>query len=245
MVKDRQYPAISVVIPAYNEAENLRYVLPHIPSTVYEVILIDGRSTDNTIAVAKQLLPTIHVIRQNGTGKGDALKAGFTACTGDIIVTLDADGSADPHEIPRFVEALLAGNDFAKGSRFIQGGDSHDITLLRNLGNYGLCTLVNLLFGAQFSDLCYGYNAFWKYCLKHINIDCNGFEIETLMNLRIYKSKLRMVEVPSVEHRRMWGQSNLHTFRDGWRVLHTILRERYTSAYAPTTATSDYPLIEV
>lgn len=226
MQEKQQYPCISVVIPTRNEAQNLYHVLPSIPSIVSEVILVDACSTDDTVAVAQQLLPTIHIINQTGKGKGDAVRVGFAACTGDIIVMLDADGSTDPNEIPRFVEALLGGNDFAKGSRFIQGGGSHDITPLRRLGNYWLCRLVNVLFGARFSDLCYGYNAFWKYCLDYIQIDCNGFEVETLITLRMHKANLKIVEVPSFEYSRMYGQSNLRTFRDGWRVLRTIMRER-------------------
>jgi glycosyltransferase involved in cell wall biosynthesis len=217
---------ISVVMPALNEAPNLQYVLPYISPIVSEVILIDGHSTDDTAAVAQQLLPTIRIIKQVGRGKGDALKAGFAACTGDIIVTLDADGSADPYEMPRFIEALLQGNDFAKGSRFIGDGGSHDITWLRRLGNYGLSLVVNVLFLTRFSDLCYGYNAFWRHCLDHLYIDCDGFEIETLINLRLHLAKLKIVEVPSFEYRRIHGESNLHTFRDGWRVLRTIMKER-------------------
>lgn len=221
---------ISVVIPAMNEARNLQYVLPFIPSIVNEIILVDGHSTDETITVAQQLLPDIRIIKQMGKGKGNALQTGFAACTGDIIVMLDADGSTNPSEIPRFVEALIAGNDYAKGSRFIIGGGSDDITLLRRLGNYALCTLVNMLFWTQFSDLCYGYNACWKRCIDYIEIDCNGFEIETLINLRIHKADLKIIEVPSFEHSRMHGQSNLRTFRDGWRVLKTIIKERIGEA---------------
>jgi glycosyltransferase involved in cell wall biosynthesis len=226
VVEKQLYPLISVVIPARNEAQNLHYVLPHIPSIVSEIILVDGHSTDDTIEVAQQLMPTIHVIRQIGRGKGDALRSGFAACTGDIIVMLDADGSADPNEIPRFVEALIKGNDFAKGSRFIEGGGSHDITFLRRLGNHGLSRLVNLLFWTQFSDLCYGYNAFWKHCLDHVEIECDGFEVEALINLRVHKASLKIAEVPSFEHPRIHGESKLNTFRDGWRVLQTILKER-------------------
>jgi len=218
-------PHISVVIPALNEAPNLQYVLPHIPPIVSEVILVDGHSTDGTIAVAKRLLSSIRIVKQMGRGKGNALRAGFAACTGDIIVMLDADGSADPGEIPRFVEALELGDDFAKGSRFLQGGGSHDITALRRGGNYTLCRLVNLLFGTRFSDLCYGYNAFWRHCLDCIEIDCDGFEVETLISLRMHKANLKIVEVPSFEHPRRHGYSNLHTFRDGWRVLRTIMKE--------------------
>jgi glycosyltransferase involved in cell wall biosynthesis len=220
------YPRISVVVPTHNEEENLRHVLPCIPPIVSEVILVDGHSTDNTIAVAQQLIPDIIVVRQTERGKGNAMKLGFAASTGDIIVMIDADGSTDPCEIPRFIAALLAGNDFAKGSRFAKGGGSADISLLRHIGNFGLCTLVNVLFAAHFKDLCYGYNAFWKRCLDDVDIDCNGFEVETLLTLRMHKARKKIAEVPSFEYRRIHGQSNLRTFRDGWRVLKTIFSER-------------------
>jgi glycosyltransferase involved in cell wall biosynthesis len=230
MQQHLQRPRVSVIIPARNESQNLPYLLPYIPSIASEVILVDGHSTDDTIAVAQALLPTIRTIKQADKGKGNALRAGFAACTSDIIVILDADGSANPHEIPRFVESLLAGNDYAKGSRFIKGGGSQDITLLRSAGNYGLCKLVNILFRTRFTDLCYGYNAFWRRCLDHVEIDCDGFEIETLMNIRMHLAALKIVEVPSFEYRRIHGTSNLNIFKDGWRVLKTILRERLRKA---------------
>ncbi len=230
MEEKLQLPHISVVIPALNEARNLRHVLPLIPWFVHEIILVNGYSTDDTVTLVEQLRPTIrppiHIIMQKGKGKGDALRVGCAASTGDIIVTLDADGSADPKEIPLFVEALIRGNDFAKGSRCIRGGGSHDFSYLRRLGNYGLRKVVNLLFRARFTDLCYGYNAFWRHCLNYIEIDCDGFEVETLIHLRAHKARLRIVEVPSVEYRRIYGKSNLHAFRDGRYVLKTILRER-------------------
>ncbi|GCF10145.1 glycosyltransferase family 2 protein [Dictyobacter arantiisoli] len=221
-----QVPKISVVIPTRNEAKNLYHTLPKIPAMVSEVVLVDGHSTDDTIAVARELYPSIRILEQTGKGKGDAMRMGFAACTGDIIVMLDADGSAHPAEIDRFVEVLLAGYDFAKGSRFVKGGGSDDLTLLRTLGNYALCTVVNILFGQRYSDLCYGYNAFWRQCLDYVDLDCTGFEIETQVCLRMYKANMKIVEVPSMEHARIHGQSNLHTFRDGWRVLKTIFRER-------------------
>src|SRR5947209_2072051 len=204
MQEKQPYPRISVVIPTLNEAQNLHYVLPYIPPIASEVFLVDGHSTDDTIAVAQQLLPTIQIIRQEGKGKGDALRAGFAACTGDIIVMIDADGSTDPNEITRFVEVLLQGNDVAKGSRFITGGGSHDITFLRSLGNYWLSQLVNILFGTRYSDLCYGYNAFWNRCLDAIHLDCNGFEIETQINIRMHMAGLKIVEVPSIERPRIF-----------------------------------------
>lgn len=229
VVERQKDPSVSVVIPARNEAQNLHYVLPYIPSIVSEVILIDGHSADDTIEVAQQLYPSIRIIEQTGCGKGDALRIGFEACTGDIIVMLDADGSANPREIMRFVDALLKGYDFAKGSRFTIGGGSNDITLLRRAGNLALSLMVNVLFGTRFSDLCYGYNAFWRYCLDYIDVDCHGFEVETLINLRACRAKLKVIEIPSFEYSRLYGNSNLNTFKDGWRVLKTIFKERSRS----------------
>jgi glycosyltransferase involved in cell wall biosynthesis len=183
-------------------------------------------STDGTPDVAAELLPDAKIVHQSEPGKGRALRCGFEAATGDILVMMDADGSADPNEIPAFIAALVGGADFAKGSRFRPGGGSSDITRLRSFGNRILSGSVNLLFRTGYSDLCYGYNAFWRHCLPAMSVDCKGFEVETLINIRIARAGLVVSEVPSFERDRIHGQSNLHTFRDGGRVLRTILRER-------------------
>ena len=222
------YPRVSVVIPTLNEAKNLPYVFADLPADIYEVVLVDGQSTDGTVEIARTLYPNIRVVAQTRRGKGNALACGFEACRGDVIVMLDADGSAKPGEIPRFVNALVEGADFAKGSRFAAGGGSADITPLRRGGNWFFSTLVNMLFGTKYSDLCYGYNAFWAHCLPHIDIDCDGFEVETLINIRVAKAGLKVAEVPSYEEDRIHGESNLRTFRDGFRVLATIMRETGT-----------------
>lgn len=216
---------VSVVVPAWNEAENLPHVLPRIPHDIHEVILVDGHSTDNTTAIAPTLHPRVRVVTQEGRGKGAALRTGFAAATGDVIVMLDADGSTDPTEIPAYVGALLAGADFVKGSRFLQGGGTSDMSLLRWMGNMGFVITVRLLFGGQYSDLCYGYNAFWRRVLPQLRLDGDGFEIETMMNVRALKAGLKVAEVPSFESERIHGFSRLRTFPDGWRVLMTILRE--------------------
>jgi glycosyltransferase involved in cell wall biosynthesis len=218
--------SVSVVLPALNEADNLPHVFERMPTAVTEVILVDGNSNDGTVEVAKQLWPSLVAITQNGKGKSNALACGFWAATSDIIVMLDADGSADPAEIPRFVAALLTGADFAKGSRFIAGGGSADITTLRRIGNWGLAKLVNHTWGDQYSDLCYGYNAFWRRYLPYVMPDSDGFEIKALMNIRAVRAKLRVHEVPSFEHDGRHGIRNLDAPRDGMRVLRTIVAER-------------------
>ena len=218
-------PTVSVVIPAKNEARNLPSTLSSLPDWVDEVVLVDGHSVDDTVAVARQCRPDIKVVIQPKTGKGDAMVAGFKACTSDIIVMMDADGSTAGGEIPRFVAALLGGADFAKGSRFLNGGGSADITPARRLGNWGLSGLVNLAFGTRYTDLCYGYNALWAKHLPILNLDCNGFEIETVMNIRAAKAALQVHEVPSYERPRLHGESNLRTFADGWRILKAITAE--------------------
>jgi glycosyltransferase involved in cell wall biosynthesis len=216
---------VSVVIPALNEARNLPHVLPRIPSWVHEVLLVDGNSTDDTVVVAEQLWPGVRIVKQQGKGKGAALRSGFAAATGDIVVMLDADGSTDPAEIPLYVGALMAGAEFVKGSRFLQGGGTSDMSPLRWLGNWGFTTLVTMLFGGSFSDLCYGYNAFWTRTIRSLGLDGDGFEIETMMNVRALRAGLRITEVPSFEAERIHGESRLRTFPDGWRVLKTIVRE--------------------
>lgn len=233
---------VTVVIPTLNEAENLPHVLPLIPEDVHEVILVDGRSTDGTAEVALSLLPDIRIVNQSGRGKGDALRTGFAAATGNIIVMLDADGSTDPAEIPRFVGALLAGADFVKGSRFLHGGGTADMPYYRALGNKAFVTAVRMLYGGRYSDLCYGYNAFWTSAIRLLDLDGDGFEIETMMNVRALRAGLNVVEVPSFEAKRIYGDGRLRTFPDGWRVLKTIWRER-TTAVSPRGELHNWDLV--
>jgi glycosyltransferase involved in cell wall biosynthesis len=227
-------PTVSVVIPTLNEAPNLPHVFALIPEGVAEIIIVDGHSTDDTVAMAQSLRDDVRILMQEGKGKGNALACGFAGATGEIIVMIDADGSTDPREIPAFVQALLDGADFAKGTRFSAGGDSLDITWHRDMGNKGLNAMVNVLFGTRYTDLCYGYNAFWARCLPYMQIDCDGFEVETLMNVRVARAGLKITEVGSTERERIYGVSKLNAWRDGLRVLRTIVRERARRAPAPS-----------
>jgi glycosyltransferase involved in cell wall biosynthesis len=231
---------VSVVIPTLNEARNLPHVLARIPSDVHEVIVVDGHSVDDTLAVARRLRPGARIVIQSRTGKGNALACGFASATGDVIAMVDADGSADPGEIPRFVQALVDGADFAKGTRYAVGGGSSDLTRMRSLGNRTLSAVANRLSGMSHSDLCYGFNAFWRRHVPVLGLDAtsppspwgdgrlwgDGFEVETLIHIRAAHAGLVVTEVPSFEHPRIHGVSNLSAFSDGLRVLRTIVTER-------------------
>lgn len=231
-------PSVSVVIPALNEERNIPHVFAQISSDVYEVILVNGDSNDDTVGVARRLGPDVRVVQQCRKGKGNALACGFAAATGDIIAMLDADGSADPADIPCFVEALLHGADFAKGTRFSLGGGIRDITGLRAVGNWILTAVFKFCYRRQYSDLCYGHNVFWHRHVSILGLDSksplddngrpswgDGFEIETLIDVRVAQAGLCIAEVPSFEHERIHGVSNLNAPRDGIRVVRTILAE--------------------
>jgi glycosyltransferase involved in cell wall biosynthesis len=248
---DSPPPRVSVVIPALNEARNLPYVFARLPLALHEIIVVDGHSVDDTINVARRLRPDVRIVMQNRRGKGNALACGFAAATGDIVVMVDADGSADPAEIPRFVDTLLDGADFAKGTRFTQGGGSSDITRLRRVGNRMLSSLVNVLYRTRYSDLCYGFNAFWRCHVPVLGFNSvssakadgntqlwgDGFEVETLINIRAARAGLIVKEVASYEYPRIHGVSNLNAMSDGLRVLFIILSEHYRSSSSQVKAT--------
>jgi len=218
---------VSVVIPAKNEARNIAWVLERIPSFVDEIIVVDGLSTDGTLEVAKMVAPDVVVIHEDRPGKGAGLRSGFAGARGDYVVMIDADGSMDPGEIGRYVEQLEAVFDLVKGSRFLPGGYTTDMSWFRKFGNARLRDTANLLFGTDFTELCYGYIGFRRTALNALWLDADGFEIETQIVTRAVRQGLRIAEIPSVESPRRFGESNLNAFRDGWRVLRTLIRERF------------------
>lgn len=219
---------VTAVIPAMNEARNIGWVLARLPDIVDEVVVVDAYSTDRTVDVVREHRPDAVIVAQVGRGKGAALRTAFTVASGEYIVALDSDCSMDPCEVVRYVETLDRGYDFVKGSRYLAGGGSHDLTWLRSRGNRLLTASVNALFMVPLTDLCYGYFGFRRERLPDLALAGRGFEIETEIVLRAIKARLRIAEVPSVEHRRRHGASNLRTFRDGGRVFRKIVRERAT-----------------
>lgn len=219
-----QKPKITVLICTLNEESNLHHVLPKIPEWVDEVLLVDGHSSDKTVEVANKLRPDIHILYQPEKGKGDALKYGFKHAQGDIIVTIDADGATDPQEMPKFIEPLLKGYDFAKGSRFLRR-HALNMPLYRRFGNWVLVIAVNILHGTRYTDICSGYNAFWKKALERVELSSDGFELEQEMNVKIKKVGLKVIEVPCNDMGRLSGGSKVHPFRQGLKDLITIIWE--------------------
>ncbi|MDQ6614888.1 MAG: glycosyltransferase family 2 protein [Actinomycetota bacterium] len=204
----------------------MTWVLSNIPEWVHEVILVDANSDDGTAEVARAIRPDIVVISEpEPRGKGSALRAGFRLATGEVIVMIDADGSMTPGEMIRLLVLLADGFDLVKGSRFMAGGSSADITRLRRIGNKCLLSVANALYGTRFTDLCYGFCAFRRDDLDLLALDADGFEIEAQLVVRAVRRQLKVTEVPSLEGARTHGTSKLRTFSDGTRVLRTVLAE--------------------
>lgn len=232
--------SVSLVVPAHNEARNIPWVFEQIPNCVDEVILVDGSSTDATLAIAELCLPTVRSVQQVRPGKGNALRTGFAAASGEYVVMMDADGSMWPGEIPHYLHFLDHGYDFVKGSRCIAGGGSLDLTRIRALGNLALLTVVNRLYRARLTDLCYGFCAFRRSFLDQLDLRSAGFEIEAEMIAHALRSGLRIAEVPSLELPRRSGRSHLHAVSDGRRVLRTLLAERPGARGAALHATGEW-----
>lgn len=215
---------ISVVIPTLNEEENLPHVLEDLPEHITQIIIVDGHSTDKTVDIAKKHGAEI---LYDDKGKGSAIRKGLKKATGDIIIMMDADCSHTSNEIELLVAGINAGYDVCMGSRFIQGGGSDDMTWFRMLGNKFFVKLVNLLWGMHYSDLCYGYRSFRKGVIDKLDLESDGFGIETELSIKAAKKKLNVLEVPSFEKARKSGEGKLRTFQDGWEILRRILKELF------------------
>ncbi len=222
----KAHASVTAIIPTLNEAGNLPYVLDTIPDWVEEVIVVDGRSSDDTERIARLLRPGVKVIHELTPGKGAALRAGVNAASGDYFIALDADGSMDGGHLDAFREAFENGAQYVKGSRFAVGGGSADITRLRRFGDKGICLLMLVLFGARFTDATYGYFGVRADCYDKIRLETNGFETEILFNIRAHRAGLVIAEVPCFEGQRLYGNSNLSALKDGMRIGLYVINER-------------------
>lgn len=216
---------VEVIIPTLNEGKTIGSVIERCFLYSDKVLVIDGGSDDDTVEIAREMGALI--ILQNSRGKGGALKEAFEYADSEIIVMLDGDGSMRPEEIPFYLKEIYSGADIVKGSRFISGGKTEDITLFRKFGNTLFTILVNIISKSNFTDLCYGFMAFRKDAVKKLSpiLRSKDFDIETEIVIKAKKLGLKIVEVPSLELKRLFGRSKLKSFRDGWKILMTIFRE--------------------
>jgi glycosyltransferase involved in cell wall biosynthesis len=233
---------VSLIIPTLNEERGLQRILPALPHWIDEIIIVDGGSSDDTVAVATSRCPEARIIHQQSHGKGGALKEGIRAATGTIIVTMDADGSMDPMDVEAAVRALLDGADFVKGSRELDGGGSSDFTVFRRLGNQALTSVANLLFGHKWTDITYGFNAYWKNIIVNLDSLSDGFEFEIQAAARAARTGLRTTEISCYEAPRVGGSSKLNPVRDGWFILRLLLNEAKPRTPTSFRSTSDWHL---
>ena len=225
--KYNQEKKISLIIPTMNEVLNIKEVFPYIPDFIDEIVVVDGNSTDGTIEEILKYKKDAKIFIEKPAGKGAAMDIGFKNATGDLLVMMDADGSNRPDELFSLLEPVLDGYDVAKGSRFLKGGGSEDFTLFRKIGNNIFVTMVNTMFGANYTDLCYGFRAFKREALDKIDCKTKGFEIETEQSILLKKAGVKIKEVPSFEVKRKNGYSNLNAFRDGFKILKVIMKEYF------------------
>jgi glycosyltransferase involved in cell wall biosynthesis len=224
-----KYMNVGVIIPALNEGKNIRDVLYKLDSLGFNnVLVIDGKSNDDTIEVASKHGAT--VVLQHGKGKGDAIRQVLNNnfFNVDALVLMDADGSMNPEEIPSFIEALKSGADVVKGSRFLKGGYTYDMTPMRRFGNKILTEIVNFLWpGARFTDSCYGFVVLNKRAIQCVapTLKAQGFEVEIETLTRALEMGLTVKEVPSIEYKRKNGTSNLNAFKDGLKIFKTIIQQ--------------------
>ncbi|XHH09180.1 MAG: glycosyltransferase family 2 protein [Candidatus Bathyarchaeia archaeon] len=217
----------TIIIPTLNEETNIKIIINELQSLGYSnILVIDGNSDDCTVEAAKKL--GVHVVNQDGKGKGTALRQAFNiAKLSDWVIMMDADGSMNPKEIALFLESLKNGADVVKGSRFMIGGHTNDMTLFRKFGNRVFVFLVNRLLHTKYTDLCYGYAAFTKDALQKLSphLKSTSFDIETEIFMKAKILGLNIKEVPSVEAPRLNGTTNLSAWKDGFKILKTIFRE--------------------
>lgn len=232
-------PSVTLIIPVLDEANGLREVLPRIPPVVQQLIVVDGGSRDETMKVVRRLSPSAELVRQRGRGKGAALKTGLALAEHELIVTMDGDGSMRPEEIPAFVAKLREGHDFVKGSRALPGAGSGDFTWLRRWGNAGLTRTANVIFGSSYTDLTFGYDAYWRATIDHLGQLADGFEFEIQAAIRAATVGMRVAEVPTYEPARVGGASKLNPMSDGWAILRIILAET-----SPRRATRFGPVLD-
>ncbi len=206
---------VSVIIPTKDEALTLEPILLGALKHADEVLVIDGHSTDTTREIAEKHGVTVHLDR--GRGKGDAMRMAAGLFTGDIIVYIDADGSHHPDDIPLLVAPLKDGRaDMVIGSRFKGGSDElvgNINQLFRITGSNIITTFINYRWNVHMSDTQNGYRALTREAVESLDLQVDGFPIETEMDIQLLQRGFRIAEVPAHEYQRKGGESKIRLLK--------------------------------
>lgn len=219
---------VSVVIPAYNEAGSIAKVITKTEKALgsinlpYEVIVVDDGSVDRTKHLASGNGARVISYHTN-KGKGHALRTGISNAKGKILVTIDADGSHRPEEIPRIVRHIIRGADVVIGSRF-SGKNGKMTSRINVLGNRFFNILIRIITGKQISDSQSGFRAFRRKVLRGIVLFSEGYEIETELTIKSLRNGFKIQEEPISCDKRRKGKSNINPFVDGLSILKTIIK---------------------
>lgn len=229
---------ISVVIPAYNEEKTIGTVIEQTIQVMenlgmpYEIIVVNDGSMDRTREIASKYKATV---LSNGVnrGKGYALRKGFKYAQGEIIVTVDADGSHDPKEILDLVYPLFNGVDIVAGSRFLGRNNHHSdyTSRLHKVGNNLINIAIMVLTRRMVTDSQTGLRAFKKDFLRKTSLESCGYEIETEITVKGLKNGFKLQEVPISCKRRKHDVSKVRTLYDGLKIFKTILKSTVLNNY--------------
>ena len=219
---------LSIVIPARNEAEGLRSLLPSIAKVVtglspqveeFEIIVVDDGSTDDTAGVSRQCGAKV-VSHPYSIGNGAAIKSGARIASGQIIVFMDGDGQHDPADIPRLLEPLSQGYEMVVGARHVNTHASHG----RRFANFTYNRLASLMTGHRISDLTSGYRAVRaRHFRKFLYLLPNGFSYPTTSTMAFFRSGFPVCYIPIQAHKRS-GTSKIRVLHDGSRFLIIIIK---------------------
>jgi glycosyltransferase involved in cell wall biosynthesis len=215
---------VSVIIPTLNEEKSLPHVIKEIPKDIVgEILIIDGHSTDKTRKVAESLGCRV-LLQPKKKGFGDALRFGFKEASGDVIISMDADGSHDPKDILKLINNLKEGYDLVLGSRYMAGGRSDDDTMIRHIGNMIFTFLTNLFYRSHFSDSLYLFEAVRRDKLLSLRLESDDFALCIEILAKAHKAGFRIAEIPCIEKPRIADKSRVNAFRDGLKILYQMLK---------------------